>query len=104
MTPRMKQTYDFIARYISKNGYSPSYREIQKALKIKSKTPVFRLCRQLEDMGYISTVKYKARSIKLMGYCKHCGRTDVNSKREPDQGQAASSMGGKLTMFGNGGR
>ncbi|MDH0126652.1 hypothetical protein N7376_22000 [Brucella intermedia GD04153] len=65
MTPRQKQAYDFIRSFIDKEGYGPSYEEIQEALGMHSKSGVHRLVEGLEERGLIVRRPRIRRSIAL---------------------------------------
>jgi len=64
-TPRQKQAYDFIRSFIDKEGYGPSYQEIQEALGLGSKSGVHRLVEGLEQRGLIVRHPRLRRSIAL---------------------------------------
>ena len=64
-TPRQKQAYDFIRSFIDKEGYGPSYQEIQEALGLNSKSGVHRLVEGLEQRGLIVRRPGLRRSIAL---------------------------------------
>ncbi|NNV20559.1 hypothetical protein EHE22_08990 [Ochrobactrum pseudogrignonense] len=64
-TPRQKQAYDFIRSFIDKEGYGPSYQEIQEALGLNSKSGVHRLVEGLEQRGLIVRRPGLRRSISL---------------------------------------
>lgn len=67
LTPRQKETLDFIVRYQRENGgVSPCLTEIGAALKIASKGPVHRLLTQLEVRGFIVRAKCKQRWIEVL--------------------------------------
>lgn len=64
-TPRQKQAYDFIRSFIDKEGYGPSYQEIQEGLGLGSKSGVHRLVEGLEQRGLIVRRPRLKRSIAL---------------------------------------
>lgn len=66
MTPRQKQTYDYIKSYIDIHGISPSYDEIMDHFGLKSKSSVKRYIDALYDSGYIMFRPSCARSIRLI--------------------------------------
>lgn len=53
MTPREKETLDFIKEHHREKGYPPSYDEIADHLGIKSKSGVNRIVVSLEEQGRI---------------------------------------------------
>lgn len=61
-----KAVYDFIAAFIEKNGYSPTYREISDELKI-AVSYVSSIVESLVSRGYLEHKRAKARTIKLTG-------------------------------------
>ena len=65
MTPTQKLYLDFIEQYIKEKGYSPSYREIAKAVNVKSTNSVFTMIKELQAQGYLEQRKRKYRTIKL---------------------------------------
>jgi|APSaa5957512535_1039671.scaffolds.fasta_scaffold219415_1 repressor LexA len=65
MTPRQKKCLDFIGDFWANEGYAPSYEEIAKGLKAKSKSSVSSLVKTLEQRGYLERIPHHARSIKL---------------------------------------
>ena len=73
-----KKIYDFIIAFITKNGYSPSIREICSGTNIKSTSTVYRQLLVLEKMGMIRTKMSKSRTISVVGYkfvkVRECGK------------------------------
>lgn len=63
-----QRIYDFLVEYITKNGYSPTIREIAEGTGLKAKSRVHHHLSVLEDMGKIHTQNGKARTISLVGY------------------------------------
>lgn len=63
LTPRQKDCLDFITAFYADHEYGPSYKEIEAALGLHSKSAVSRLVTGLEERGYVSFLKYRARSI-----------------------------------------
>lgn len=66
LTIKQKMVLEAIEYFIDKNGYSPTYREIAKILKIKHVNSIFNVILILEQKGYISTINGKARTIKIL--------------------------------------
>ena len=56
---------EFLKKYISKNGYSPSFQEIADNVNLKSKASVWYHIKILENKKYIKTGG-KARTIVLI--------------------------------------
>lgn len=63
-----RKIYDFIIGFITKNGYSPSIREICNGTNIKSTSTVHRQLLVLEKMGMIRTKMNEPRTISVVGY------------------------------------
>lgn len=63
---RQRQTYEYVRRYISENGYSPSVREIMKALDIRSTSTVFSDLKALNEQGLIKTDTNRSRTITIV--------------------------------------
>lgn len=63
-----KNVYDFIVKFITKNGYAPSVREICDGTDLKSTSSVYNHLMVLERMGKIHMKANKTRAISLVGY------------------------------------
>ncbi len=63
LTKKQRKVLDFINKFIEKNGYSPSFREIGRGLKLSSVATVAQHIRALEKKGMISKDNNAARSI-----------------------------------------
>ncbi len=66
MKIRVQKVYDFIKEYIHKHNYSPSVREIQKELEIKSTSTVQSDIKELIELGLIKRPDLKSRSLVLV--------------------------------------
>jgi site-specific DNA-methyltransferase (adenine-specific) len=66
LTKRQKQIYEFIKRYISKEGISPTFEEIKKYLKLKALSTISEHIEELIKKGFILKTGYGARSIELI--------------------------------------
>lgn len=68
MTLRSKQliVLDFIKEFIAKYGYSPTIREIQEGLCLKSPSTVHEHLQKLVLAGLITVGKNKSRTIELL--------------------------------------
>ncbi|MGB9911104.1 MAG: transcriptional repressor LexA [Microgenomates group bacterium] len=60
LTAREKQILDFILQYIKKWGYSPSLKEIAKAIDLKSTSGLIPYIRILKKKGYLLEKEEKA--------------------------------------------
>lgn len=56
MTPKQKKVLDFLKRYIKNKGYSPSYREIGKALGFSSSSTIHAYIKKLKENGYLGAL------------------------------------------------
>lgn len=65
LTEREKAIYDYIIDNIRKHGYSPSVRDIQAALAIKSTSTVHSYLERLEAKGYIQKENGKSRTLRV---------------------------------------
>lgn len=68
LTPRQAEAHRFIFEFIRENGEAPKYDDICEELGMRkaSKGAVHQLLDQLEARGYITRVKYMARSIRIL--------------------------------------
>jgi len=66
LTPRQRDAFNFIARYIrAHDGVAPTLDEIAAGIEIRSKSGVKRLLGGLSERGYIETLPNRARSIRI---------------------------------------
>jgi repressor LexA len=61
LTPRQRAAYDFIAQFGETRGYSPSYDEIRRHLKVASLNGVAKLVSQLRRRGYLASAPQNAK-------------------------------------------
>ena len=66
MTRRQSELLKYIDRFISDNGFSPSYNEMMDAVGLKSKSGVARLVIGLHKQGKIKHKKFTARSVVIL--------------------------------------
>ncbi len=69
LTPKQKETLEFIIEYIKRNSVAPTYTEISKKQKITLKS-VFQRIHQLKKKGYINIKKNVPRAITLTEKCR----------------------------------
>ena len=62
---KSEQIFEFMQKFISENGYSPTVREICKACDIKSTATVFTYLNQLAERGVINKVDNRNRAVSL---------------------------------------
>lgn len=65
LTDKEMKMYEYIVDEISKNGYSPTVRDIRRALDIKSTATVHAYLNRLEEKGYILKESGKSRTLRL---------------------------------------
>lgn len=63
LTPKQKKLLEFIKDFIKQKGYSPSYREIAKELKINSTSTIHHYIQSLKQKGYLEAYS-KPRTLK----------------------------------------
>jgi len=63
LTKKQKNMFDFISKYISENGISPTMEEIRKKLKLKAVSTVHEHINSLKEKGYLSKSSNLPRSI-----------------------------------------
>jgi len=66
LTKRQKQIFDFIGKYVGKNGYPPTVREIGKAIGLHSPSTVHAHLAKLETLGVLGRDPTKPRAIELL--------------------------------------
>jgi len=66
ITKRQRQVYDFIAEFVQKNQYSPSFEEIGEGLGLSSLATVHKHVTNLEKKGLLSRDYNRSRSIDLL--------------------------------------
>ena len=66
LTRRQRQVYDFIAEFVQKNGYSPSFEEIGDGLRLSSLATVHKHITNLEKKGLLRRDYNRSRSIDLI--------------------------------------
>lgn len=65
LTDKEQRILDYIRDIIESKGYSPTVRDISKALDIKSTSTVFSYLARLEEKGYIVRETGKSRTIRI---------------------------------------
>src|SRR6201988_5408511 len=66
ITRRQREVYDFISRFVTERGYSPSFEEIGQGLKLNSLATVHKHISNLEKKGLLTRDYNKSRSIDLL--------------------------------------
>jgi repressor LexA len=65
LTKRQKEVLDFLVNFHNKNGYSPSFEEIARSLKLTSLATVHKHITTLERKGYVRRGYNQSRSIEV---------------------------------------
>jgi repressor LexA len=65
LTKRQKEVLDLLVSFLNKHGYSPSFEEIAKSLKLNSLATVHKHITTLEKKGYIRRGYNQSRSIEI---------------------------------------
>jgi repressor LexA len=66
LTKRQKEVLDLLVSFLNKHGYSPSFEEISKSLKLHSLATVHKHITTLEKKGYIRRGYNQSRSIEIL--------------------------------------
>ena len=65
LTKRQKEVLDFLVGFVNKRGYSPSFEEIARALRLTSLATVHKHISTLERKGFIRRGYNQSRSIEV---------------------------------------
>lgn len=66
LTRKQRQLLDFIAIYIAKHVYAPTYDEMAEAVGLASKGRIGEILKGLEERGYINRLRNRARAIEIV--------------------------------------
>jgi repressor LexA len=66
LTKRQKEVLDFLVNFLNKRGYSPSFEEIGRSLKLNSLATVHKHITTLERKGFIRRGYNQSRSIEVL--------------------------------------
>ena len=66
ITRRQHEVYDFLSRFVSEKGYSPSFEEIKDAMGLNSLATVHKHITNLEKKGLLTRDYNRSRSIDLL--------------------------------------
>src|SRR5437763_16718112 len=66
ITRRQREVYDFISRFVTEHGYSPSFEEIGQGLQLNSLATVHKHISNLEKKGLLTRDYNRSRSIDLL--------------------------------------
>jgi repressor LexA len=65
LTKRQKEVLDFLVGFVNKHGYSPSFEEIARALRLTSLATVHKHITTLERKGFVRRGYNQSRSIEV---------------------------------------
>ncbi len=66
LTKRQYDTLNFIKKFVAKNGYPPSIREIGSGIGLSSPATVFAHLKKLEEKKYLKMGERKSRTLELL--------------------------------------
>jgi repressor LexA len=66
LTKRQKEVLDYLVLFLNKHGYSPSFEEIARALKLTSLATVHKHLSTLERKGYVRRGYNQSRSLEIL--------------------------------------
>ena len=66
LTKKQKELLNYIQKFQSKNGVTPSYEEMKSALNLRSKSGIHRLILALEERGFVKRLAHKARALEII--------------------------------------
>jgi repressor LexA len=66
LTKRQKEVLDFLVAFVNKHGYSPSFEEIGRSLKLTSLATVHKHITTLERKGFVRRGYNRSRSIEVV--------------------------------------
>ena len=66
LTKRQKEVLNYLVGFLNKNGYSPSFEEIARAMKLTSLATVHKHLSTLEKKGFIRRGYNQSRSIEIV--------------------------------------
>ncbi|MFC1687086.1 transcriptional repressor LexA [Patescibacteria group bacterium] len=64
-TKRQKQILDYLTKYISENGYSPTFEEIRRHFKLSAPSTVHQHIEALLSKGFLTRNNHSARGVEL---------------------------------------
>ncbi|HKV42812.1 MAG TPA: transcriptional repressor LexA [Blastocatellia bacterium] len=66
LTPRQKEVYEFLCRFIDDHSYAPTIAEIQARFGLSSPASVHQLLTALEQEGLIRRIKHATRGLEIV--------------------------------------
>lgn len=89
LTRRQKEVLEFLAEFIDKNRYSPSYEEIAEGLSLSSLATIHKHISSLESKGYLRRAFNQSRSLEISPRYA----AEVEKRRAAEIGLAVPLMG-----------
>jgi repressor LexA len=93
ITKRQREIYDYLADFVARNGYSPSFEEIGEAMGLSSLATVHKHISNLEEKGLLRRAYNRSRSIDVLapkGTLKKAMAPPVHSLELPLVGRIAA--------------
>jgi repressor LexA len=91
LTRRQKEVIDYLADFIERKGYSPSYEEIAEGIDLNSIATVHKHISSLEAKGYLKRGFNQSRSVEISeSYLAERGRGTVAADSVPLLGRIAA--------------
>jgi repressor LexA len=87
VTRRQKEVLDFISDFVQRQGYSPSFEEIARGLKLSSLATVHKHINNLQNKGLLQRAHNRSRSIDVLPT-----RAKSKGDRLPLLGRIAAGM------------
>lgn len=66
MTEKQQELIKFIEEFVSQNGYSPTIKEIQRGLNLRSPSSVQVKLSSLKKQGFVTWNPKSARTLKIL--------------------------------------
>ena len=89
LTKRQKEVIEFLADFIEKNRYSPSYEEIADGLSLNSLATIHKHISSLESKGYLRRAFNQSRSLEISPRYA----AEVEKRRAVETGMAVPLLG-----------
>ena len=89
LTKRQKEVLEFLAEFIDKNRYSPSYEEIADGLSLSSLATIHKHISSLESKGYLRRAFNQSRSLEIAPRYA----AEVEKRRAVETGLAVPLLG-----------
>ena len=76
LTPKQKQIFEYVKKYIGEKSYSPSLSEAGKHFKL-AKSTIHQHIETLKEKGYLNKLDYQARAIEISKNKKLSGLVEI---------------------------